>query len=120
MCDNVQLWGWDKDEEVRKEERTKASRSSVDQNGDGFSTSKNYLINTPKPLLVDPNISVDEYQSTTLDQSKKKIKVAIIDSGIDFNHKGLAEFKWINTQEVNGDNNLDEYQYSANCSLYRI
>ncbi|WP_075341804.1 S8 family serine peptidase [Tenacibaculum agarivorans] len=63
-----------------------------------------------KDILLDsiPGISLERAYNTILkNKSGKEVIVALIDTGVDINHKNLKDHIWINDDEIL-DNNLDD------------
>ncbi len=111
-CGNIQAWGKNIDTPINKEERGLVCRNELGQEGDNFKTSMNYVLEIPKNLNVGfENIS-DIHQSTP--QIPSKIKVAVIDTGIDFGQNSLNGYNWVNEDESNGQIGIDD-DLNPNC-----
>ena len=57
-------------------------------------------IETPGELIICSAIPID--------QPNESIRIAVIDSGIDFRHSDLSDFGWRNPQESAGNNGIDD------------
>lgn len=99
MCDSVQLWGWDLKDSIGIEEKVAIKRNTVDQNGSGMMADFNTIIEVPvnptPPVLTDL-----DYIAEPINIGQYKAKVAIIDSGVDFNHSEINHFPWRNQEEL--------------------
>lgn len=51
---------------------------------------------------------IKAFKAWQLTKGSKKIKIAIIDTGIDYNHEDLRENIWVNEQELNGLPGVDD------------
>jgi len=54
------------------------------------------------------NTDIDAIKAWNLTKGSKNIKIAIIDTGIDYNHPDLKDQVWTNTVEQNGKSGVDD------------
>lgn len=73
----------------------------------------NYLWHTM--TIEDPHYSklwglknLEAEKAWELSKGSKDIKVMVIDTGIDYNHKDLRDNMWINQEELNGEEGVDD------------
>jgi len=64
---------------------------------------KNWFLQSPTKDNVQ-GVSIEETYSTILKgQTNKTVIVAVIDSGVDFDHEDLKDVMWVNEDEIAGD-----------------
>ena len=51
---------------------------------------------------------IDAFKAWELERGNREIKVAVIDTGIDYNHPDLKENIWTNEAELNGEEGVDD------------
>ncbi len=51
---------------------------------------------------------VDAYRAWDITKGSRDIKIAVIDTGVDYNHPDLAENIWVNEAEFNGTEGVDD------------
>lgn len=62
----------------------------------------------PPPGLGEAKIDLNAIKAWSITKGSKKIKIAIIDTGVDYNHPDLKENIWINLAEYNGTKGVDD------------
>lgn len=77
-------------------------------------TSADSLFNDPEVSKVwafedakDNGISVNKAYRNALNKTQTEIIVAVVDTGVDYNHEDLKDVMWTNTQEISG-NGIDD------------
>lgn len=115
-CDNIEieLWGTDGDTPINPETKGKITKSEIEPlggDGAGIIASLNYNIKLPatsEVFITDEGVR--EWKEYS--EAKKNVKIALIDTGIDFqDHGDLMNFQWKNTAEIRYDKNDDD----GNC-----
>jgi subtilisin family serine protease len=51
---------------------------------------------------------ISALRAWTLNKGSKQIKVAVIDTGVDYNHPDLRDQMWVNERELNGTKGVDD------------
>ncbi len=73
---------------------------------------KNTGDNEPRPDKVESSgvvgADIDALRAWEITKGKKEIKIAIIDTGIDYNHPDLKDNVWVNLAEKNGKAGVDD------------
>ena len=97
----LELWGREGDIPISPEERGKIADSDPDplSGGQGVITSLDYAIKLP-PISEVQLAETDGYR--TFDTIGNEVLIAVIDSGVDFNHiQNLKKYEWKNSIENN-------------------
>lgn len=71
------------------------------------SFNSNYTIKTGSISAV-AGIDINISEAWDLYESQRNVTVAIIDTGIDFNHEDLSNVMWVNQDEIAGNNTDDD------------
>jgi subtilisin family serine protease len=71
---------------------------------------KNTGTNEPNGLRAVRGVDVDAIRAWKLSKGDRKIKIAVIDTGIDYNHPDLKDNMWVNEAEANGEAGVDDDQ----------
>lgn len=75
---------------------------------------KNTGNNEPKPTLSSPGTQgvkgadINALKAWSITKGDKRIKIAVIDTGVDYNHKDLKNNMWVNQAEKNGLPGVDD------------
>lgn len=64
--------------------------------------------NAPAGVNGVEGADVDALRAWEITQGSRDIKIAVIDTGIDYNHPDLAEQMWTNEAELNGEEGVDD------------
>ena len=120
-CDSIRVFG--RGTPLTLEEKVRVCESDIVDEGGGLGTGLNFVINLPDSLQLKRRTKGDLGFNTiqilpqppTPVPCPNKIKVAVIDSGIDFQHEDLSPFRWENDQEKSGNINIDN---DKNCYNY--
>ena len=68
---------------------------------------------------ADNGVSVDKAYMSPLSQDKEEIIVAVVDTGVDYNHEDLKDIMWINKGEIAG-NGIDDDNNGYIDDIYGI
>ena len=69
---------------------------------------KNTGANAPGGARGIEGADVDAVKAWEVTKGSKAVKVAVIDTGIDYNHPDLADNMWVNEAELNGEEGVDD------------
>lgn len=67
----------------------------------------------------DNGVSVDKAYMSPLSQDKEEIIVAVVDTGVDYNHEDLKDVMWVNKNEIPG-NGIDDDNNGYIDDIYGI
>jgi len=121
-CDGIRILG--RSTPLTPEERVQSCEGDIVDESGGLGTGLNYIIDVPIATRIIPNsVKYPIREEKTIIQGsyiwtyeepieKNKVKIAIIDTGIDFEHEYLKDFRWENEMEVTGVLENDE---DGNC-----
>jgi thermitase len=61
---------------------------------------------SPKPGIL--GIDINATEAWQINKGSKSIKIAVIDTGVDYNHPDLKDQMWVNEAELNGTKGVDD------------